>query len=103
MGVYVARQLEEVEQLQLGRADIFNFQSGRELTPRQWLKDPKESLAALREFRPFIAWMLQTVQKNGIRTVLDYQDGHWVEAIRSEAEWTYRYRRRHDHLIPICQ
>jgi len=37
MGVHVARQLEEVEQLQLGFADIVNFQSGRELTPRQWL------------------------------------------------------------------
>ena len=78
MGVHVARQLEEVEQLQLGFADIVNFQSGRELTPRQWLKDPKESLAALHEFRPFIAWILRMVQENGIRTVLDYQDGHWV-------------------------
>jgi len=79
MGVHVARQLDEVEQLQLGFADIYSFQSGRELTPRQWLKDPKESLAALHECRPFIAMMLQIVQKNGIRTVLDYQDGRWVE------------------------
>ena len=51
----MARQLDEVEQLQLGRADIYDFQSGRELTPRQWLEDPQESLAALHEFRPFIA------------------------------------------------
>ena len=79
VGVYAARQLDEVEQLQIGRADIFSFQSGRELSPRQWLEDPKESLAALQEFRPFIAWMLQRLQDNGIRTVLDYQDGHWVE------------------------
>jgi len=79
MGVHAARQLEEVEQLQIGRADIFNFQSGRELSPRQWLEDPKESYAALQEFRPFIGWILQRVQENGIRTVLDYQNGGWVE------------------------
>jgi hypothetical protein len=79
MGVYVARQLEEVEQLQIGRADIFSFQSGRELTPRQWLKDPKESLAALQEFRPFIAWILRRLQDNGIRTVRVYHNGRWVE------------------------
>jgi len=79
MGVHVARQLEEVEQLQIGRADIYNFQSGRELTPRQWLKDPKESLAALQEFRPYIAWMLKRVQDDGIRTVRVYRDGRWVD------------------------
>ena len=79
MGVHVARQLDEVEQLQLGRADIVDFGSGRELTPRQWLEDPNESLAALHEFKPFIAWVLQILQKNDIRTVLDYQDGRWVE------------------------
>jgi hypothetical protein len=79
MGVHVARQLEEVAQLQLGEASIYHFQSGRELTPRQWLEAPKESLAALHDYRPFIAWMLQMVQENGIRTVLDYRDGRWVE------------------------
>jgi len=79
MGVHVARRLEEVEQLQLGFADVYNFQSGRELTPRQWLQDPQESLAALHGCRPFIAWIMQIVQSNGIRTVLDYQDGRWVE------------------------
>jgi hypothetical protein len=88
MGVYAARQLEEVEQLQLGRADIYNFQSGRELTPRQWLKDPKESLAALREFRPFIRWTLQRLQDDGMRTMHVYQDGQWVDVdpIRSGVE-----------------
>ena len=88
MGVHVARQLEEVEQLQLGRADIFNWQSGRELTPRQWLKDPKESLAALHEFRPFIAMMLRRLQDNGIRTLRVYRSGRWVEMdpIRSGME-----------------
>jgi hypothetical protein len=79
MGVHVARQLEEVEQLQLGFADIVNFQSGRELTPRQWLEEPKESLAALQECRRFVAMMLRAVQENGIQTVLDYQDGRWIE------------------------
>jgi len=79
MGVHVARQLEEVEQLQLGEASIYNFQSGRELTPRQWLEEPRQSLTALHEFRPFIAMMLQMVQKNGSRTVCIYHDGRWVE------------------------
>jgi len=79
MGVHVARQLEEVEQLQLGFASIFNWQSGRELTPGQWLEDPKESLAALHEFRPMIAMMLQIVQNHGSRTVCIYQDGKWGE------------------------
>ena len=79
MGVHVARQMEEVEQLQLGFASVFNWESGRELTPQQWLKGPRESLSALHEYRPFIAMMLGMVQKNGIRTVLDYQAGQWVE------------------------
>lgn len=79
MGVHVARQLQEVEQLQLGFADIFNWQSGRELTPRQWLEEPRQSLTALHEFRPFIAMMLQRVEKNGIRTVCIYHDGRWGE------------------------
>jgi saccharopine dehydrogenase-like NADP-dependent oxidoreductase len=88
MGVYAAGKLEEVEQLQLGRAVIVNFQSGRELTPRLWLKDPNESLAALDEFKPFIAWALQRLQDNGIRTMRVYQKGEWVEmdAIRSGVE-----------------
>jgi saccharopine dehydrogenase-like NADP-dependent oxidoreductase len=79
MGVYAARQLDEVQQLQIGRADIFDFRTGRELTPQQWLEDPRKCLAALHEFRPFIAMNLQGLQKNGIRKVLDYQDGQWVE------------------------
>jgi len=88
MGVHVARQLDEVEQLQLGDASIFNFQGGWELTPRQWLKDPKESLAALHECRPFIAWMLRIVQENGGRTVCIYHDGRWGETdpVRSGLE-----------------
>jgi hypothetical protein len=68
-----------VEQLQLGFADIFNWQSGRELKPRQWLEEPRRSLSVLHEFRPFIAWMLQIVQKNGCRTVCTYNDGRWGE------------------------
>ena len=79
MGLHVARQLEEVEQLQLGFASIFNWESGQELTPKQWLEDPTESLAALRGCKPFMAWMLQIMQKNGVRPALDYQNGQWVE------------------------
>ena len=88
MGVYVARQLDEIEQLQIGRADIFNFQSGRELTPEQWLKNPKESLAVLPEFRQFIAMTLRRLQKNGMRTIRVYHKDQWVEVdpIRSGVE-----------------
>jgi saccharopine dehydrogenase-like NADP-dependent oxidoreductase len=79
MGVHVRRQLEEVEQLQIGRADVFDFNTGRELTPQQWLKDPKESLSALLEFKPFFTWVLQEQQERGLRSALNYQDGGWVE------------------------
>jgi len=75
----VARQLEEVEQLQLGDASMYDFKSGRDLTPRQWLEEPRQSLTALHEFRPFIAWMLQIVRESGMRTVRVYHDGRWVE------------------------
>jgi hypothetical protein len=78
MGIHVARRLDKVEQLQLGRAEIGNFQTGRELTPRQWLKDPKESLTELREFRSFIAMMMKILQRDGLRTVMSYLDGQWV-------------------------
>ena len=54
MGAVVARQLDEVEQLQIGLADIVDMAGGRELSPRQWLKGPKESLTVLSEFRPFV-------------------------------------------------
>ncbi len=79
MGMYAAHHLDEVEQLQIGFGDVVNFKTGLELTPRQWIGDLRENLASLHECRPFIAWILQIVQKNGIRTVLDYEDGRWVE------------------------
>jgi len=79
MAMHVARHLDEIIQLQIGRADIFSFKSGRELTPQQWQDDPKESLAGLDEFKPFVSWMLQRLQKDGVRSVWNYQDGKWVE------------------------
>ncbi len=79
MGVHVARQLQEVEQLQLGDASMYDFKRGKDLTPRQWLEEPGQSLAALHEFTGGIAWMLQIVQESGTKTVLDYQDGKWVD------------------------
>lgn len=79
MGVHVARQLEEVEQLQIGRADVFDFATGGELTPQQWLMDPKESFTALLKFRSYFEWQLKVQHDKGLRTVLDYQDGQWVE------------------------
>jgi len=79
MGVHVARQLQEVEQLQLGDASMIDFQHGRDLTPRQWLEEPRQSLAALQEFTGGINWMLQIMQESGPKTVLDYQDSQWVD------------------------
>jgi len=79
MGVHVARQMQEVEQLQLGDASMYDFQRGQDLTPRQWLEEPRQSLAVLQEFTGGIAWMLQIVQESGPKTVLDYQDGQWVD------------------------
>ncbi len=79
MGVHVARQLQEVEQLQLGDASMYDFQRGKDLTPRQWLEEPRQSLAALHEFTEGIGWMLQIVQESGTKTVLDYQDGQWLD------------------------
>ena len=79
MGVHVARRLEEVEQLQIGRADIFSWESKRDLKRRLRPEDPKESLVALRECRSYLAWMLRRLQNDGIRAVMDHQNGRWVE------------------------
>jgi hypothetical protein len=80
MGVHVARQLDEVEQLQHGLSGLADFGSGRELTPRHWLEQPAQSLAALPEFNGFIKWMLQRLQGNGGRTIRDYREGRWGES-----------------------
>jgi len=79
MGVHVARQLDEVRQLQRGIASLVDFDSLNELTSPQWLEDPEGARAALREFGPFMTWLLQMTQENGTRTMLDHQDGRWVE------------------------
>ncbi len=79
MGVYVARQLEEVEQLQLGDASMYDFRSGRDLTPRQWLEEPQQSLAALPKFTGSIAWVLKMAQESGIKAVRVYHEGQWVD------------------------
>ena len=79
MGVHVARQLDAVEQLQRGLGPLVNFGSGRELTPRQWFEQPRQSLAALPEFKGFIGWMLKRLQANGAQAVRDYRESRWVE------------------------
>lgn len=80
MGVHVAHQLEEVEQLQDGIAFMADMAgSKRELIPQEWRKDPKESLVALHECRSFIALALRLAQERGTRSVLDYRDGRFVE------------------------
>lgn len=77
MGVHTANQLIDVEQLQVGRAEIFNFSSGRELSPRQWLENPQESLVELLEYKSFLAWALQMLQQHGSSKIRAYHDGQW--------------------------
>lgn len=79
IGVHVSRQLEEVEQLQLGRAEFINLQSGRDLTPQQWFEEPQKSLAALHEFKPFVLMMFGILQKNVSRNALIFHGGRWME------------------------
>jgi hypothetical protein len=49
------------------------------LSPQQWLENPKESLAVLQKFRPFLGWMFQIAQQTESRTARAYQDGRWVD------------------------
>lgn len=78
MGVHAAYQLDVTEQLQSGRAWV--FQGARALTPQEWLENPLESLAVLQEFKGFLEWMLQVRQESESRAVLTYQDNQWVDA-----------------------
>lgn len=78
MAVHMARQLDEVAQLQIGRADVFDFGTGHELTPQDWHKPLQARAAALHAFKGFFTYMLQTQQKDGLRTILECQDGRWV-------------------------
>ncbi|MCJ7732929.1 MAG: saccharopine dehydrogenase NADP-binding domain-containing protein [Anaerolineales bacterium] len=79
MGVYLARKLDQVEQLRLGRADIYNFQTGEEITPLQWPKEFQESQIDLNNFRSYINWVFSVIQENGFRTVRSCKDGQWGE------------------------
>ena len=79
MGVYLAHKLDQVEQLQLGRADIYNFQTGEELIPRDWDYEPQTSRIDLHEYRNFIAWVFAVIQENGFRTVRTFKEGQWAE------------------------
>ena len=77
MGVHAANQLDVAEQIQGGRAWV--FQGARSLTPQQWLENPAEQLAVLHEFKDFLEWMLQVAKETQSRTVRAYQDGQWVD------------------------
>jgi hypothetical protein len=77
MGVHAANQLDVTEQLQSGRAWV--FQGARSLTPQQWLKNTVKQLAVLHEFKDFLEWMLQVAKETESRTVRAYQDGQWVD------------------------
>lgn len=79
MGVHSAHQLDQIEQLQLGDASMYEFENGRDLTPKQWRKDPQESLATLADFRGGTEWQMHMVSQAGARTARDYTDGRWVE------------------------
>jgi len=77
MGVHAANQLDVTEQLQSGRAWV--FQGARSLTPQQWLENPSDNLAVLHEFKDFLEWMLKVAQDTEGRTACAYQDGRWVD------------------------
>ncbi len=77
MGVHAANQLDVTEQLQSGRAWV--FQGSRALTPQMWLDNPAENLAVLREFKDFLEWMLQVAQETESRKARAYKDGQWVD------------------------
>jgi hypothetical protein len=79
IGVHMARQLEEVEQLQLGRAEIYNLRTGEEVTPQGWHKDPQENLAMLHTFKWTIGWLLRRLQDHNVRTMHIYRSGWWIE------------------------
>ena len=79
MGLYLTRKLEQVEQLQLGRADIINFQTGEELRLQYRHDEIQTSRINLHEFRDFIAWVFSSIQENGFRTVRTFKDGQWVD------------------------
>jgi len=80
MGVHAARQLDEVKQFQVGRAEIVDFAKGIDPTPKLWLEDPKEILTALQDYRSFIGWTLKRLQNHGSRTLLESKDHMWLEA-----------------------
>ncbi|MCK5635527.1 MAG: saccharopine dehydrogenase NADP-binding domain-containing protein, partial [Anaerolineales bacterium] len=61
MGVHAADQLGVTEQLQSGRAWV--FQGARSLTPQQWSENSSENLALMHEFKGFLDWMLQVAQE----------------------------------------
>lgn len=77
MGVHAANQLDVTEQIQGGRAWV--FQGARSLTPQQWLENSVKQLAVLHEFKDFLEWMLQVAKETDRRTVRAYQDGQWVD------------------------
>jgi len=77
MGVHATTQLDVTEQLQSGRAWV--FQGARSLTPQGWLENPAENLAILHEFKDFLEWMLKVAQETERRMVRVYQDGRWVD------------------------
>ncbi len=80
MGIYLTQKLDQVEQLQLGRADIFNFQTGEELTPGDWRNQLQKGQINLLDFRDFIAWVFAVIQENGFRPVSTFNKGQWGES-----------------------
>ena len=86
MGVHAARQLDEVKQFQIGRAEVIDFAHGQELTPRQWLSDPEESLAVLDNYKSYMMWMLKMLQDNGSSNIYIYHVGQWemINPIKNE-------------------
>ncbi len=102
MAVHAARKLDEVEQFQVGRAEIIDFAKGMDPTPQLWLEDPKDILAALQDYRSFIGGMLKRLQNNGSRTVVESRDNHWVEVDPIESGQTVPMARGGSILLHPC-
>jgi len=71
--------LAEISNKYLGKNFSGAFEKGADATPQLWLEDPKDILTALQDYRPFIGWILERLQDDGSRTVVEAKGGKWLE------------------------
>ena len=80
MGIHVSLQMDDIEQMYIGRADVFNFVTGEELTPQTWQNDPMKSIKFIKEFRSYFMWLMETQQKEGLRTLKHFKEKKWLDS-----------------------